>query len=80
MLKPARQGSYLMFLFISVKLCWKRFVLVRSEILGLFFNTLTANQMYSRQNWEKLPQQVEAKLSSNPEILFQIFIAFFKAT
>ena len=41
---------------------------------------LLVNHMYSRQNWEKFPQQVQAKLFSNTEIVFQIFISFFKAT
>ena len=62
------------------KLSWKKFPLVRSEILGLCFNTLKAYHTYSRQNCEKFRQQVKAKLSSNPEIFFQIFFSFFKAT
>ena len=36
LMKPARQDLYTKFLLISKKWSWKRSVLVRSEILGLF--------------------------------------------
>ena len=65
---------------MSDKLSWKKYLLVRSEISELCLNTLTAYHMYSRQNWEKFPQQVQMKLSSKPLIFFQILISFFKAT
>ena len=51
---------------MSDKWSWKKFLLVRSEILGLRFNTLTAYHMHSRQNWEKFPKLVQMELLSKP--------------
>ena len=36
---------------------------VRSEILGLFVNTLTADAKYSRYNTGNLPRPIEMHLS-----------------
>ena len=80
LLKLSRQHFYPDFLIISEQRSSKKSLIVISEIVGLFSNMSTAYHTYSRQNWEKLPQQVEAKLYSNHEIVFQIFILFFKAT
>ena len=55
LLKPAREHFYPSFLLTQAKLSWKTSFLARSEILGLFGNTLTADHMYSRHNWEKFP-------------------------
>ena len=64
---------------MSDKLSWKKSLIVRSEILGHYFDTLTTYYMYSRQNWEKFPQQLQMQLSSKPLILCEIFIAFLKS-
>ena len=53
---------------------WKTSLLVRSEILGLFGNTLTADHMYSGNYWEKVPQQVQTLLSQQPKKFSRIFI------
>ena len=45
-LKSARQHFYPNFLLIQSKLSYKTSLLVRSEKLGLFGNTLAANHMY----------------------------------
>ena len=42
MLKSARHYYYPIFPWIWDKLSWKKSALVRSKILGLFINTLTA--------------------------------------
>ena len=42
---------------------WKKSVLVRSKILGLFVNTLTAEYMYSGRNMQTFTQQVQTPLS-----------------
>ena len=76
LLKPASQNFYPNFLLIWGKLSLKTFLLVRCKILGLFFDTLTAYHMYSRQNWEKFSQQVQMELSPKPLKFFDIFIAF----
>ena len=50
---------------------------MRSEILGLLDNTLTANYEYSRINRENLQLPNKAKLSKKPSIFCLIFFAFF---
>ena len=66
LLKHARQHFSRNFLLMSDKWSWKKSLLVRSDILGLCFNTLTAYLMYSRENSEKFPQQIPMELSSKP--------------
>ena len=55
---------------------WKTFRLVRSEILGLFGNTFTADRTYSRHRWDKLQQQVQTLLSQQWRTFSRIFITF----
>ena len=80
LLKPARRQFYPTFLLISAKLSSKTSPWVKSEILWLLFNTLTAHHMHSCQSWDKFTQQVLMHLSSKPFTLSQIFIAFFNST
>ena len=48
------------------------FVLVRSGLLGQFFNTLTADYKYSRQNRQNLSQLVPMQTS----LKLKIFLYF----
>ena len=48
LMKLALQVFYSNFLLILEKLSWKTSLLMRSKILGLFGDTLTADHMYSR--------------------------------
>ena len=50
--------------------------LVTSEIFLLFVNTLTPDDMYSRQYIQTFRQQVEALLSQKGESFFRFFIPF----
>ena len=59
---------------------WKKSVLVRSEILGLFLNTFTAESTYSRRNMQTLTQQVQTPLSLKQKNFSGFFIAFLKST
>ena len=59
---------------------WKKCSLVRSKILGLFVNTLTAKYKYSRRNMQTLVQQVQTPLSLKQKTSFGFFIAFLKCT
>ena len=59
---------------------WKKSALVRSKILGLFVNTLTAEYTYSRRNMQTLTQQVQTPLSLKQKIFSGFFIAFLKST
>ena len=58
----------------------KKSVLVRSKILGLFVNTLTAEYMYSGRNMQTLTQQVQTPLSLKQETFSGFLIAFLKST
>ena len=53
-------------------------VLVRSELLGQFVNTLTAGYMYFRYNREKLSQKVLMQTSQKLKTCSRFFIAFLK--
>ena len=56
------------------------FVLLRSELLGQFVNTLTADYKYSRQNRENLSQEVPMQISLKLKTCSRFFIAFLKST
>ena len=57
---------------------WTKSVLVRSEILTLFVNTLTTDDKYSRRNILNFMQQFEAPLSQKQNTFSGFFIAFLK--
>ena len=59
---------------------WKKSVLVRSKILGLFVNTLTAEYMYSGRNMQTFTQQVQTPLSLKQKTFSGFLIAFPKST
>ena len=48
------------------------------EIVRLFFNALTADDKYSGNNMQNLPQQFQATLSHKQKIFPGFFIAFLK--
>ena len=69
----------------TIPLIWgrtsrKRLVLVRSEVLGQFVNTITAVYNYIRQNLEKLRQQVQTQISLKLKTFSGFFIALMKST
>ena len=55
-------------------------VLVRSKILGLFVNTLTAEYKYSRRNMQTFAQQFQTPLSLKQKTFSSFFIAFLEST
>ena len=57
---------------------WKKSAFVRSEILTLFFNTLTTDEKYSRRNMLNFTQQFEAPLSQRQKTFSEWFLAFLK--
>ena len=59
---------------------WKKSALVRSKILDVFVNTLTAEFTYSRRNMQTVTQQVQTPLSLKQKIFSGFFIAFLKST
>ena len=54
--------------------------LVRVARLGPFFNTLAADDKYSRRNMQNFQQQLQTALSQKQKIFSAIFIAFIKPT
>ena len=59
---------------------WEKSALVRSKILGLFVNTLTAEHTYSGRNMKILTQQVQTPLSLKQKTFSGFLIAFLKST
>ena len=76
----ARQHSYADSPLILNKFSCVSCLLVRSKFLGHFFNTLTTAHMYSCHYWQRLPQQIQTKLSSKPSTSSERFIEFWKST
>ena len=58
----------------------KKLVLVRSELLEQFVNTLTPDYKYSRYNRDNLWQQVPRQISWKVNAFSRFFIAFVKST
>ena len=72
-LKSAKKYFYPTFWSFWAKLNLKKLFLIRSEILRLLVNTLTANYEYSRSNRGNLPLPVQIKLSKKPWAFSFIF-------
>ena len=64
----------------GTKWSWKKSALVRSKILGLFINTLTAEYTYSRRNMQAFNQHIQTPLSLKQKSFSGFFIAFLKST
>ena len=56
----------------------KKSALVWCEILRLFVKTLTADDKYSGNNMQSLPQQFQTPFSQKQKIFSGFFIAFLK--
>ena len=59
---------------------WKKSALVRSKILGLFVNKLTAEYTYSRRTMQTFTQKVQTPLSLKQKTFSGFFIAFLIST
>ena len=74
---------YLTPLLSYFSITWKRLsskisLLVICEIVGLFVNTLTANDKYSLHNRKNLPQPIQMQLSKKQKKFSQFCFAFLK--
>ena len=78
LLKSARHHYYPLFSSIRGKLSWKKCALVRSEILRLFVNTLTADDKYFRRNMQNLQGQLQKPFSQKEKTFSQLLIVFLK--
>ena len=79
LLKSARHYYYPIFPWVWDKLSWKKSALVRSKILELFVNALTAEYKYSRRIMQTFTQQVQTPLSLKQKTFSGFFIAFLKS-
>ena len=61
-----------------MKFSWIKSVLVICIILGLFVNTLTADDKYSLLTMDNLTQQIQMQLSKKQKALSQFFSTFLK--
>ena len=80
LLKPERQSFRPNFPLISDELNWKTSVIVKYQILEMFFNTSTVFHIFFRQIWEKFPQHFQTQLSSKSKKFSHIFIVIVKST
>ena len=76
LLISARQHVYHIFTSIWGKLSWKLTLLVRSKILGLFHNVLTAHGKISLGNRENVPQPIQIQLFKKEKKIIQLLLHF----
>ena len=80
LVKSAEKYFYPTFSSLWANLKLKKLILIRSEILGLLVNTVTANCQYSPSNRENLLLQIQIKLIKKPSKFFCIFFYFLEST
>ena len=78
LLKSKRRHLYHFFSSLCGKWNRKMSLLVLSEILGLFINTMTVDDMYSFPNNENLPQPIQMQLSKKQKNFFSNFYSISK--
>ena len=79
LLKSARHHFYRNFPFMTNNVRCVSFLLVRSEMLGPSFNTVTAYHTYSCHNREKFLQKVPTQISSKPKTFSESFLLCLKS-
>ena len=77
LLKSAEKHFHPTFSWFWGMLSLKKLILIRSDILRLFVNMLTANSEYSRSNRDSLPLQIQTKLSAKTNIFLWYFPSIF---
>ena len=53
-------------------------LLIKYQTVGLFVNTLTADDKYSHHSRENFLQQIQMQLSQKPKKVSEVFFAFLK--
>ena len=53
---------------------WKKSLLVISKILGMFINTLTADEKYSVPKKDNLTQPIQMQLSKKQNVFLNLFL------
>ena len=79
LLKSASQHLYHIHLSLERKLCSKKSLLLRYQILGLLVNTLPTDEKYPVLNRDNLTIPIHIQLSLKEKILCQFFTAFLKS-
>ena len=74
------ESTYIFFSSFSDELSSKKPLLVRQKVLGLFANTLAADEKYSGHYRENFAQPIQKELSKKLNVFSQIFIALMKST
>ena len=80
LIKSNRQEFCTIVSFLWVKLRWNTCLLVTSETLGLFLNTLTADDTYSCDESEKLGHGIQMQLYKTRKIFYQFSVDFLEST
>ena len=78
LLKSESQHLYHIYWSLWRQLSWKKFLLVICKILGLFVNTLTADDKYSLLNMDNLVQPIQMQLPKKQKTFSEFFSAFLK--
>ena len=77
-LKSEWHKFYQIYWSLLAQLNPKKFLLVISKILGLFFNTLSAGHKYSLLNRDNLTQPIKMRLSLKGKTFSEFFSSFLK--
>ena len=80
LLELAAHNFYQIFSSLWGKLSWKISLLVICEILGLFVNSCTANDMYFLCNSGNLLQPIQTQLFKKQKKIFSFFGSFLKSS
>ena len=75
---PQSTSSYCFITFAKIEL--ENLGLGVSEILGVLFNTLTANEQYSLRNRKNLRQPIQLQLSKKHFFFSEFFARYLKST
>ena len=63
-------------LLIKDHLSWNIFLILRSEILGLFVNTVTANEKYSTHYRDAFAKSIQIQLSKKLNVFLNSLLSF----
>ena len=72
------RATFTCFSSFSLKLIWK--ILVLGGILGVFVNTLTANDKYPAEDCDNLPVSMQMELSKKRKCFSESFVPFLEST
>ena len=80
LVKSAWERFYQIFVSLWVEIIWKISPLLIYEILGVFVNTMTADNKYLLWDYEDLSLQTQMQLSKNQKTFLQFFVPLMEST